>query len=119
MTLADPVSDQGDYLMVLCTCPDPATAATVAQRAVEAGTAACAGRVDEVRSVFRWEGAVQEEDEALLLLKTRRDHFDRLAELIREVHPYDVPEIIAVPIILGDAQYLSWIDDNLHRPEGS
>jgi periplasmic divalent cation tolerance protein len=105
--------DEGEFLIVLCTCPDPSVAAAVARLVVESGDAACANRIDDVRSVFRWEGAVHEENESLLLLKTRRDRFEFLAQRIREAHPYGVPEIIALPIVLGDAPYLEWIDKSL------
>ena len=87
--------DAKAHLVVLCTCPDPDVAARIARATVEAGVAACANRIDGVASLFRWKGGVQEETESLLLLK------------------YEVPEIIALPIVIGDAPYLNWIDDNL------
>jgi periplasmic divalent cation tolerance protein len=107
------MSTHPDHIVVLCSCPDSAVAARVAAATVEAGLAACVNRIDGMTSLFRWQDAVQEEEESLLLLKTRRDVFDRLVETIRDNHPYEIPEIIALPIAIGDGAYLDWIDQNI------
>ncbi len=76
---------------------------------VERRLAACAQVVGPITSTYRWEGKVEEAEEWLVLLKTTADLFDELAAGVREVHSYDVPEIIAVPVQEGSADYLAWI----------
>jgi len=96
--------------MVLCACPDAEVADLLAQAAVVADAAACATRLEGATSVFRWQGEVQSATECLLLIKTRSACFEELAALIRARHPYEVPEIIALPITMADPAYLRWID---------
>ncbi len=74
--------------------------------------AACANVLPGVRSIFRWEGKISDEREVLLLLKTRSDLFDRLAETVKRLHTYQVPEIVALPIEFGSPDYLAWIRES-------
>jgi periplasmic divalent cation tolerance protein len=69
--------------------------------------------VGPVRSVFLWKGKVEDESERLLLMKTRADRYAELETAIQELHPYDVPEVIAIPIERGSQAYLSWVDENV------
>lgn len=95
--------------LVLCTCPDADTAGRIATVLVEERLAACANLVPGIVSVYRWQGAVQRDAEVLMLLKTRADVFDTLAARLRELHPYEVPEIIAVGIEAGSPAYIGWL----------
>lgn len=103
------MSVETDYRLVLCTCPDQETALAIGTRLVEQRLAACVNLVPGLTSIYRWEGSIQKEPEVLLLVKTRTGRFGELAESLRRLHPYDVPEIIAVPIDAGLPEYLNWI----------
>jgi len=96
-----------DALVVLVTAPDAAAAAALARALVEARLAACGNVVPGVRSIYRWEGRVHDEPEALLLLKTTRAGFEALREAILRLHPYQVPEVVALPVEAGSAPSLA------------
>ena len=95
--------------MVLTTCPDDVVATRLARDLVEAGLAACVSRVGPVHSTFRWQGAIQDEPEVLLVIKTVSARYPELEMRLKSLHPYDVPEIIALPLIRGSAEYLAWL----------
>lgn len=96
-------------LLTLCTCPDDATAERIAATLVTEQLAACVNRVGGLLSIYRWQGAVDQASETLLLIKTTEARFPSLAERLRELHPYELPEIIAVPITNGLPEYLHWV----------
>jgi len=100
-----------DQLLVLMvTAPDVNTARKIAGHLVERKLAACVNLLPEIRSVYRWEGEIQEDSESMLIIKTRTDLFQsQLVPQIQELHPYDLPEIIALPISDGETNYLDWI----------
>ena len=98
-----------DALVVLVTTPTPERAAELARALVEERLAACGNVVPGLRSIYRWEGKVQDDAEALLLLKTTRARFEALRERVLALHPYEVPEVIALPVEAGSARYLAWI----------
>jgi periplasmic divalent cation tolerance protein len=98
-----------DAVLVLTSLPSPETAAQVAKVVVGEKLAACANILPAVRSIYRWQGKVQDENEVLVLLKTQRVHYARLKARILELHPYDVPEVLAIPVEQGHAAYLEWI----------
>jgi periplasmic divalent cation tolerance protein len=98
-----------EALLVLTNCPDPSSADRIALALVENGLAACVNRLAPAESVYRWQGAVERATEHPLLIKTTRERYGDLEQAIRALHPYDVPEIIAVPIVAGLAAYLRWI----------
>ncbi|MCG8591000.1 MAG: divalent-cation tolerance protein CutA [Proteobacteria bacterium] len=102
-------SSEPDVCVVLMTAPDRETAARLARSLVEERLAACVNVVPELRSIYRWEGAVQEETEVLLVAKTRRDCCDALTERVRVLHPYDVPEVLALGAVGGSRDYLEWV----------
>lgn len=99
------------HVLVLVTVPSAADGERIAQALVEGRHAACVNVVPGLRSVYRWQGAVERADEALLLVKSTRSAFDGLAAAVRALHPYTLPEIVAVPLVAGLAAYLAWIDE--------
>jgi len=96
-------------IVVLVTASSEAEATTIAQATVEAGVAACANIVPHVTSLFRWKEKISKEQEVLIVLKSRLDLFQDLEGVVRRNHSYEVPEIIALPIVAGSATYLEWI----------
>lgn len=96
-------------IVVLVTVPSARLARTMGRRLVEERLAACANIVSRVESIFAWEGKIEKARESLMILKTRRARFDRLVRRVKSLHPYTVPEIIALPIVRGSGDYLSWI----------
>ncbi|MDX1594593.1 MAG: divalent-cation tolerance protein CutA [Gammaproteobacteria bacterium] len=105
------------HLLVLCTCPDDATARRLAASAIDARLAACVNIVPGLTSVFRWQGEIEHDDEVLLLLKSRRDRYAQLEALLVEAHPYELPEVVAVSLEQGLAGYLAWLDATLDGEE--
>ena len=99
----------GDIHIVLCTVPDADTGQRIASRLVEYGHAACVNLLPGVRSVYRWKGEVHSDEEALLMIKARAADYPKLEAAILELHPYELPEIIAVPLTGGLPQYLDWV----------
>ncbi len=97
------------HRLVLCTCPDQECALGIGERVVEERLAACVSVLPGVTSIFRWEGQLQRETEVMLLIKTSGEVVDALATRLRQLHPYVVPEIIALPITGGLPDYLSWV----------
>lgn len=95
--------------IVLCTVPDQETGDRIATTLVTEQLAACVNIVPEITSVYRWKGAVEQDQEALLLIKTSESSGQLLETRIRELHPYELPEIIAVPIHTGQTDYIKWI----------
>lgn len=98
-----------DALFVYVCCKDSAQAESIATAAVEARLAACANIIPGMRSIYRWEGKIESAQEVVLLLKTQAAHFDVCAALVRRLHSYEVPCIVAMPIVKGTADYLAWI----------
>jgi len=88
----------------------------LARSVVEAGLAACANIVPAIRSIYRWEGEICDDAEALLVVKTQRSLFEALRDKVVELHPYDVPEVVALPLVLGHAPYLQWLEASTHKP---
>ena len=101
--------------MVFNTCPDSETATRIAADLVEDKLAACVQVLPGLRSYFHWAGNVDCADEHLLLIKTSSAGYPALEQRIRELHPYELPEIIGVPVNRGLPEYLSWIDENTHK----
>jgi len=97
-------------LVVLCTCPDESVARKLAAGLVENRLAACVNVLPGIRSIYRWQGAVQEDGEVLMVAKTSRETYYELESWLAEHHPYDLPEIIALPVERGLPAYLEWVD---------
>jgi periplasmic divalent cation tolerance protein len=99
-----------EHIVVLVTCP-PERAPELARALVEARLAACVNVLPTVRSIYSWQGTICDDGEALLVIKTSASLFDPLRAKVVELHPYEVPEVIALPIRSGHAPYLRWLDD--------
>jgi periplasmic divalent cation tolerance protein len=99
-------------LLCLCTCPDAASAQQLAETLVGERLAACVNRLPGVFSTYRWQGKVSTEGEELLLIKTTAARFEALKARLLELHPYEVPELIALPVEHGHAAYLDWVRAN-------
>lgn len=99
-----------DHLVVFVTAGSEAEARQIGSALVERKLAACAN-LTPVQSIFMWEGQAQDDAEVLLILKTRAALFDDLAAAVQALHSYDLPEIIALPIVAGSTDYLHWIDE--------
>ena len=99
------------YLLVLSTCPGSITAKSIANELISSQLAACVQVVPDVQSFFRWVGKVDNKEEHLLIIKTTADRYAELEGRIIALHPYELPEIVAIPITGGLAGYLSWIED--------
>lgn len=98
-----------DSIVILSTAPDADKAAEIAKSLVEEHLAACVNIVPGLRSIYRWEGKITDDAEVLCIIKTARDRFDQVAARIKSLHPYSVPEVIALPIIKGFEPYLEWV----------
>jgi periplasmic divalent cation tolerance protein len=105
-----------EALVVLTNCPDAGVADRIARTLVEQGLAACVNRLAAVESVYRWQGAIERATEVPLLIKTTRDRYGEVELAIRQLHPYQVPEIIALSIVDGHAAYLRWIREATEPP---
>jgi periplasmic divalent cation tolerance protein len=105
-----------DKIVVLCTCASEDEALAIARQLVEKRLAACVNLVRGVRSIYRWQGNVEDSEEVLLVIKSRRPLFDALRKAVAAAHSYQVPEIIALPVIDGAPSYLDWIDAETSPP---
>ena len=105
-----------DKIVVLSTCASEEEAERIARALVEARVAACVNVASRVRSVYRWQGAVETADEWLLVIKSSRARFDALRAALEKLHSYEVPEVIALAVIDGAKGYLNWLDDTLSEP---
>ena len=102
-----------EALLVYCTCPDDATANTLAELLISKQLAACVNIINGIQSVYAWQGKVEFADEALLLIKTTTSAYEVLQTVLREQHPYELPEIVAVSVTAGLPAYLEWINESV------
>ena len=107
------VTEGGDAIVVLITAASREEADRIARRLVEDRLAACVTIVPQVRSIFMWEQKLSQEDEVLLLVKSRRARFEQLAAAVKQLHSYSVPEIIALPVVMGSTDYLRWASESI------
>lgn len=105
-----------EVLLVLANCPDQETANRIATSLVENRLAACVNVLPAAESTYRWQGSVQRAVEVPLLIKCTRERYPALEEAIRQLHPYTVPEIVAVPVSAGYAPYLRWVIEETTPP---
>jgi len=102
-----------DKIVVVSTCAGEEEAGRLAQVLVEARLAACVTILPGARSVYRWQGAIEQAAEYVLLIKSSRELFEPLRAALERAHTYDVPEILALPVVAGSANYLSWLAGEL------
>lgn len=102
---------QDQYLLVICTFPNAEEARQIGTKLIELQVAACVNLVPQIESIYRWEGETKTDSEVLALIKTTANNFPSVEAHIQELHPYDTPEVIAVPIDRGASSYLTWISE--------
>jgi periplasmic divalent cation tolerance protein len=107
------------HQLVLCTCPDQATAQNIAEQLVDRQLAACINILSGITSVYQWQGKRENSQEHLLLIKTTHAAYEILEQTLTNLHPYELPEIIAVPIARGSDAYLDWISQQVVPQSGS
>lgn len=98
------------HVIVLVTCPDEKTAGKLADMILDKRLAACVNMIPGITSKYRWKGKIEKSREVMLVIKTRKSLVPAIEKKVRENHPYEVPEVIAVSILSGSKEYLSWID---------
>ena len=107
-----------DKVVLFSTCPNMAEAEKLASHLVETRLAACINAVPAIRSFYRWKGKVENDPEVLLVIKTARDRVDAVRAEIEKLHTYELPELIALPIVDGAPNYLVWLDTELAPEKG-
>jgi periplasmic divalent cation tolerance protein len=110
MSMSEP--DISEEIVVFITASREDEAARIARALVESRLAACVNIVKSVRSIYRWQGNIEDDAEVLMIVKTQKNLFDRLAKKVKDLHNYDVPEIIALPIVAGSEEYLRWLKES-------
>jgi len=99
------------HIVVMITVPSKEVGEQIANALLEQNLAACVNIISPIRSLYMWEGKISDDEELLLIVKSRAELFeDQLVPAVQAAHPYDVPEIIALPILMGSKSYLDWID---------
>jgi periplasmic divalent cation tolerance protein len=98
-----------EYIIVFITAPNEEESARIAHALVGEKLAACVNIARSVRSIYRWQGRIEDEQEDLMIIKTKKALFERLQDRVKELHSYSVPEIIALPLVQCDAKYLDWL----------
>jgi periplasmic divalent cation tolerance protein len=102
-----------DFIIILVTTGSAVEAERLARTLVEERLAACVNRIKSVKSIYRWQGNVEESEEELLIIKSRKELFANVEKRVAELHSYSVPEVIALPIIKGSQAYLHWLGEQL------
>jgi len=102
-----------DKIVVLTACDSEEEAARMARQLVEKGLASCVNILPQVRSFYRWKNKIEDSREFVLLIKSRRDVFDALRAEIVKMHSYEIPEVLALPVVDGLDAYLAWVDGEL------
>ena len=113
----NPSLPESGYLLIYVTAPDAAVARSLARALVEERLAACANILEGMHSIYRWQDAVEEASEAVCLFKTTTERRAALFARVRELHPYEIPCIVALPILAGSAPFLEWIDAETQAKE--
>ncbi|MBF0471381.1 MAG: divalent-cation tolerance protein CutA [Gammaproteobacteria bacterium] len=104
------------FIVAITTCPNEEVAENIAADLLSSRLIACATLLPGATSLYRWQGAIHKDREIVLLLKSRRDNFQEIASYITKNHPYELPELIALPIEEGLSAYLKWLDHELTSP---
>jgi len=101
-----------NFAVVMVTAPDMDLARRLAKAGLEAKLAACVNIVPAIESIYWWEGKLESSNEALVIFKTRQEMLPKLERIVGDVHSYDTPEFVALPLIAGSRKYLAWIEEN-------
>lgn len=107
------IETEGSHIMLFCTSPTKEVAATIADRLVQHKLAACVNIIEGLTSIYRWKGEICRDQECLMLIKSRGYLFNLIEKEIKAHHPYEIPEIISVPLLQGHVPYLRWIDESI------
>ena len=99
-----------DKIVVLTTCNSQEQGAQLARHLIEHHLAACVNILPGARSFYRWKGEIEQAEEVVVIIKSRRDIFEKLREAIAHLHSYEIPEVIALPVVDGSDAYLNWLD---------
>lgn len=99
-------------IIIFITVSNPEEASKIARALVEERLSACVNIIKGIRSIYRWQGEIEDEEEALLIVKTRGELFEEVENRVRELHSYTVPEVISIPILKGSEPYLSWLRES-------
>lgn len=105
-----------EYIQIVTTTPNREMAVAIARELVAKRLAACAQVAGPVTSTYRWQGAIETADEWVCVGKCRQEHYDSVEKLVRQLHSYDVPEVVAVPIVAGSKSYLEWLHGETEQP---
>jgi periplasmic divalent cation tolerance protein len=100
-----------ECIVVYVTAPTEKEAEKIAGALVENKLAGCVNIVKNMRSIYRWQGKIEDEAEVLMIVKTRKEHFAHIREMVKQLHSYSVPEIISLPIVAGSEDYLAWLKE--------
>lgn len=102
--------------VIFCTVPSEDVGVTIANALLEEQLVACVNIIPQVRSIYRWQGKIEDERELLLIMKSQRSRYSELEQRVRALHPYEVCELLALDVSDGSAPYLAWLGDSLKRP---
>ncbi len=103
------------YAAILVTCPSEKEALRIAKRLLDGKFIACANIINGVESVFRWKGKIEKCRESLIIMKTAKKRFKDVEKAVKRMHSYEVPEIVALPLVWGSGDYLKWLGDSVKR----
>ncbi|KAM6993416.1 divalent-cation tolerance protein CutA-like [Passerculus sandwichensis] len=112
-TAGDTGGDTGELSAAFVTCPNLSVATELARSLVQRRLAACVNVIPGVTSVYTWQGKLEEDSEVLLMIKTRSSRVPALSDFVRSHHPYEVPEVVALPVAQGNPPYLRWVRDSV------
>lgn len=107
-----------DYIQVVTTTEREEDARAIARALVEERLAGCVQIIGPITSIYRWQGRIETSREWQCWAKSRREHYEQIQETIRRLHPYEVPEILALDVVAGNPAYLQWLDDQVARLAG-
>ncbi len=105
-----------EHIVILCTCPDHKSAEKLARGLVEGRLAACINLVPGLTSIYPWRGKIERDSEVLMVIKSRRDRYRDIEQFILKNHPYEIPELVALPVVSGSEGYLHWVDEWVNAP---
>ncbi len=101
-----------NYIIILCNTNSKDSAETIATYLIKESLAACVNIIPKITSIYKWQNKIENDEEYLMLIKTKKELFDKVKEKIQILHPYEVPEIISIDISNGNSEYLKWLNNN-------